>query len=580
MIDRQTREKIESLASRYPSRESALMPAIHLLQKGSSRQIKSDDLWDLAELIGISRSRMYGVLSFYTMYYKEPIGKYHLQVDTNIPAMLMGSQEILEYLKKILGINAGETTRDGLFTLSEVEDLGSCGTLPAIQVNDRYYENLTIEKVDALIFHLREGRMPEWGSKTNYSSTCKILLKHRGLKNATSIDVYKAHDGYKSLAKALDMEPSDILTEITDSELRGLGGAGFPTGVKPGFLPKERVKPVYLLCNGDEGEPGTFKDRQIMEYDPHLLIEGMVILGYATGAQLGFIYIRGEFTWIAGILESAINEARDRGMLGKDILGKGVEFDIIVHLGAGSYIAGEETAMMNSLEGRRGNPRVKPPYPAVEGLYGCPSIINNVETISCIPCIIENGPDAFKKFGKPNNRGPKIFSVSGHVNKPGAYEFPLGTPVEIILDAAGGVKGNLKGIIVGGLSTPILTPEEAKGLEMDFDSCMERGTMLGTGGIIVINHTASIPEIAMRASRFYEHESCGQCVPCREGLRVIRALLEKILKGQGSVKDINQIVQLCNTIPGTTLCAMGDAFAIPIGAMVNKFRTEFEALVI
>jgi NADH:ubiquinone oxidoreductase subunit F (NADH-binding) len=365
---------------------------------------------------------------------------------------------------------------------------------------------------------------------------------------------------------------------VKAAALRGRGGAGFPAGMKWGFLPKERTQPVYLICNADEGEPGTFKDRQIMEYDPHLLIEGMTISGFAIGAKLGFIYIRGEFAWIADILDAACAQARKAGLLGKNILGKGVDFDIIVHLGAGAYVCGEETALIESLEGKRGNPRLKPPFPAAVGLYGCPTIVNNVETLACVPYILERGEAAFRKLGPANNHGPKIFGISGHVHKSGAYEYPLGTPLEDLLAAAGGVKGTLKAVIVGGLSVPILTAAEAAGLAMDYDSCLKRGTMLGSGGIMVMNEETSIPAVALRAIRFYAHESCGQCIPCRQGSHTVARLLERLVAGKGRPGDVDRVLALCNAVKGTTLCPTGDAFSVPIEAMVRKFRSEFDAL--
>jgi NADH-quinone oxidoreductase F subunit len=573
------KQSIEAIAARYPDRQSALLPALHLVQKHAQGVISSDDLTAVARIIGVSVAEAYGVQTYYTMFRREPVGRFHLQVDTNIPAMLAGAEEIVAHLERTLGIRVGETTKDGLFTLSTVEDLASCGTCPVIQVNDRYYEEMTIARTDALLANLRKGVMPEMPVEAHFGSQCNVLLARRAMPNATDIDTYIKSGGYQALERALAMSPENIVAEVKAANLRGRGGAGFPAGVKWGFLPKDGGKPIYLVCNADEGEPGTFKDRQIMEYDPHLLIEGMIIAGHAIGAKLGFIYIRGEFAWIAEILERAIEQARSRGLLGKSIMGKCVEFDIIVHLGAGAYVCGEETALIESLEGKRGNPRLKPPFPAVVGLYGCPTIVNNVETLALVPYIVEHGAQAFMKFGTPNNFGPKIFGISGHVHRPGAYEFPLGTPLATLLDAAGGVVGKLKAVIVGGLSVPILTAQEAEGLAMDYDSCQKKGTMLGSGGIIVMNETASIPEIALRTIRFYAHESCGQCTPCREGSDTIASLLARNVAGQGTSADIDLILKLCAGVTGSTLCPTGEAFAMPIEAMVTKFRDEFEARV-
>jgi NADH-quinone oxidoreductase F subunit len=528
--------------------------------------------------VGVPVSEAFGVQTYYTMYERKQRGTFHLQVDTNIPGLLAGAQEIVAHLEKTLGIAVGQTTADGMFTLSTVECLASCGTCPVIQVNDRYYENMTVERTDQLLSSLKKGVMPDLPTQAHFGSTCDVLLHRRGTPNATSLAVYEQTGGYKALPLALSKEPSAIAAEVKASNIRGRGGAGFPAGVKWGFLAKDTGKPTYLVCNADEGEPGTFKDRQIMEYDPHLLIEGMAISGYAIGANLGFIYIRGEFAWIADILDKAIEEAKTKGYLGKNILGKGFDFDIIVHLGAGAYVCGEETALIESLEGKRGNPRLKPPFPAVVGLYGCPTIVNNVETLASVPFIVEKGAAEFMKFGTPNNFGPKIFGISGHVKKPGTYEYPLGTPLSKLLEAAGGVDGRLKAVIVGGLSVPILTAQEAEGLLMDYDSCLKHGTMLGSGGIMVIREGTSIPKVALRAIQFYAHESCGQCTPCRQGSHTVEKLLQKLVDGQGSKADIDLVLRLCHTIKGTTLCPTGEAFSVPIEAMVTKFRGEFEAL--
>ncbi|MBU0502356.1 MAG: NADH-quinone oxidoreductase subunit NuoF [Candidatus Margulisbacteria bacterium] len=402
--------------------------------------------------------------------------------------------------------------------------------------------------------------MPEPDATSYFATECNILLKNRG---KGKIEV----GNYSALKKALGMKPKEIKAAVKEAVVKGRGGAGFPAGTKWGFLPKDDPRPVYLICNADEGEPGTFKDRQIMQYDPHLLIEGIAISAYALGAKTAFIYIRGEFGFIADILGKAIADAKLKHV------------DIIVHCGAGSYVCGDETALMESIEGKRGNPRPKPPFPANVGLYGSPTIINNVETLSCVPYIVENGAAAFKKIGTEGNFGPKIFGVSGHVNKPGVFEYPLGVALDEVLKAAGGVKGKLKAVIVGGLSVPILTAAEAKGLKLDFDSCAKAGTMLGSGGIMVINDTVSIPELALRTIEFYAHESCGQCVPCREGSNLIKDRLKAIVAGKGQAGDIDLILKTCSTVKGLTLCPLGDAFAMPIEAMVTKFRKEFEALI-
>jgi len=567
--------KIEELMSRYPKKESALLPALTLVQKAYQNNLTKELVKEVAKILDVTDSRAYGVATYYSMFnIDKNIGKYHLQVDTNIPATIMGAVEIYKYLSEKLGIKHGQTTADGLFTLSKVECLASCGTCPVIQVNDKYYELMTKEKVDVLIDSLRQGIMPELPVVYNWATKCNVLLKNRGVENAKSISVYKDLGGYQVLAKARNMRPEEIIQEVKDSQLRGRGGAGFPTGIKWGFVPKNTGKPTYLICNADEGEPGTFKDRQILAYDPHLLIEGMAISAYALGCTQAFIYIRGEFAWIAEILEKAIAEAKADGILG--------DLNIVVHQGAGSYVCGEETALIESLEGKRGLPRMKPPFPAIEGLYGCPTIVNNVETLSSVPYIIENGAKAFKAFGSPAGYGFKLFGVSGAVNKPGAYECPMGISFDDLIDMAGGYSGKIKGVIIGGLSVPILTPEDLAqgiGLKMDYESTLEYGTNLGSGGVMVIGEEFSMPEIAARTIQFYNHESCGQCTPCRMGSNMMKVLLTKIADGKGEKGDIERVLWLCDNIRGNTLCPTGEAYASPVKTMVNKYRHEFEALI-
>jgi NADH:ubiquinone oxidoreductase subunit F (NADH-binding)/NADH:ubiquinone oxidoreductase subunit E len=571
MIASRVTEKISRMSNKYPKKTSVIPAALMLIQEENNR-LTDQDIVDLSELLEVPVGEIRGVASFYSLFHlNKPIGKYHLQVDTNIPAMLMGAGEILKQVEEILGIKAGETTTDDRFTLSTVEDLASGGTCPVIRVNSTYYENMTKDKVDRLIDSLKKDVMPPNEGTHYFGTACRVLLKNRGIENSRAIETYKKSGGYKALGKARTMSSEAIVAEVRDSGIRGRGGAGFPTGVKWASVPRNAVKPVYLICNADEGEPGTFKDRQIMEYDPHMLIEGMAIAARAINAKLGFIYIRGEFGWIAEILETAIDEARTDGQLSG--------FDVIVHRGSGSYICGEETALIQSLEGKRGQPRKKPPFPTVEGLFACPTLVNNVETLASIPFIIEYGSDQFKQWGFADNYGFKLFALSGHVNNPGVYEYPMGVPFMELLDAAGGVKGRLKAAIVGGLSTPVLTAAELHDLTMDYDSCRRHGTSLGARGIIVMNEDASIPDLALRAADFFAHESCGQCTPCREGTNIIVSILRRIVAGHGFKRDIERIVELAGTVGDLTLCPVGMAFTASVKTMIQKFRSEFDALV-
>ncbi|MFB3902259.1 MAG: NADH-quinone oxidoreductase subunit NuoF [Acidobacteriota bacterium] len=559
---------IRAEAAQYPQPRTALLPCLDALQRGHASFLTRAAIETAAHALRLTPSQAYGTASFYTLFNRQPVGRYHLSIDTSVPAVLRGALGLLVYVEKRLGIRPGQTSPDGLFSLTEVDDLGSGGTCPVIQVNDVYYENLDTAKVEQLIDSLRSGQMPQPDARANFGTQCGVLLKNRQWPDSTQLAAYKSRGGYRGLEAARSMDPEEIIRRVKESGLRGRGGAGFPTGKKWEFLPKETSRPVYLICNADEGEPGTFKDRVIMQYDPHLLVEGMAIAARAIRAKTAFIYIRGEFRAIAGVLRAAIEEARNDGRLDG--------LDLKVHLGAGSYVAGEETALIESLEGRRACPRPRPPFPAVKGLYGCPTIVNNVETLACLPFILSEGPEAFREIGGEANHGPKLFCLSGHIERPGVYEYPLGTPLATLLKAAGGVCGRLKAVIPGGLSAPILTAEEAADLRMDFDSCAQKGTMLGSGGVIVMNETVSIPEIALRTARFYAHESCGQCVPCREGSHAVVGMLSRILNGQGTRQTLNTIQDICCAMKGTSLCPTGDCLALTVGTMVTKFRGEFE----
>jgi len=406
-----------------------------------------------------------------------------------------------------------------------------------------------------------------------------VLLRARGVPDSRSIATYLAAGGYEGWKKALGMGPDAVTKEVLDSELRGRGGAGFPTGRKWSFVPKDHPGPRYLVCNADESEPGTFKDREIIEYDPHQVVEGVAIASFAIKANTAYIYIRGEFVRWAKILEDAIAEARQRGFLGKNIMGSGFDLDIWVHRGAGAYICGEETALLESIEGKRGFPRLKPPFPAVVGVFGKPTVINNVETLACVPHIIVRGAAWFSSIGRPKNTGPKLFGVSGHVNRPGVFELPLGVTFrEIIEEHAGGVRGGrkLKAFFPGGSSAPILTADEVDTIA-DFDACAAAGTMLGSGGVIVFDDTVDMVEVADNVAHFYAHESCGQCTPCREGSDWCMDILDRIVAGHGRPADPDTLLRICRfSSAGMTICPLGDAFALPISSIVNKYRSEFE----
>jgi len=405
-----------------------------------------------------------------------------------------------------------------------------------------------------------------------------MLLKRIHIPNSTDIDVALAHRAYSSVGKAFGMRPVDVIDEVKRSGLRGRGGAGFPTGIKWSFAAMDRKGPKYLICNADEGEPGTFKDRFILEQDPHLLIEGMIIAAYAVGAVRGYIYLRGEYPKAAGTLRRAIEQAYTKGWLGRNILGEGVSFDLAVHRGAGAYICGEETSLIESLEGKRGQPRVRPPFPANEGAWGKPTVVNNVETLANVPFVIALGAEVYARIGVEGSSGTKIFSVSGAVNKPGGYELPMGTTLrEIIYTHAGGIRNDrrLKAIIPGGVSTPMLTAEQID-VKMDFNSVLAAESMLGSGAVIVIDDSTCMVRATAVIARFFEHESCGKCTPCREGTGWFSQIYQRLTQGQGRPGDVETLLNIGRKMKGKCFCPLGEGALQPIMSSIRHFRGEYE----
>jgi NADH-quinone oxidoreductase subunit F len=406
----------------------------------------------------------------------------------------------------------------------------------------------------------------------------KLLTEHYNKDEYVTLKGYQKHGGYTALKKALGMKPEDIINEVKASGLRGRGGAGFSTGMKWSFLPKNN-EPRFLLCNADEGEPGTFKDRLMMERAPHQLIEGMIIAGHAINSKKSYIYIRGEYYECYKIVEKALQEAYDAGLLGKNILGSGFDHDMDVYRGAGAYIVGEETALISSLEGKKGQPKLKPPFPAVQGYHRKPTIVNNVETLAAVTWIINNGAAAYKKYGTEKSAGTKLFSVSGNINKPGTYEVPLGYPFKDFLqNECGGMKSgyNFKALIPGGSSCPVLNAEEAMRSTLDYEWMQQNGTMLGSGGVIVIDDKQCMVDLLNVLMHFYHHESCGQCTPCREGTGWLNKLTAGIGAGRAGLDDIGILDKVARHMMGTTICALSDAAAMPAISFVQKFRDEFE----
>lgn len=408
----------------------------------------------------------------------------------------------------------------------------------------------------------------------------RILTRYKEIPNYTGgMEEYLAQGGYQALPKVLKgMQPAELIEMVKRSGLRGRGGAGFPCGVKWGFIPKDSPKAKYLVVNSDESEPGTFKDRMLIEEEPHQLIEGIALASYAIGCHNAFIYCRGEFVKGAQVLGRALEEAYSRGYLGKNILGSGFDLEVLVHRGAGAYICGEETGLLESLEGKRGQPRMKPPFPAISGLYRCPTVVNNVETLSNIPHIVLRGADWFAGIGPPKSSGPRLFSVSGHVARPGNYELPMSITLrELVFEHAGGMRNgrHLKAVIPGGSSAPVLT-EQHLDVTMDFDSLAAAGTMGGSGGVIVMDDTTCMVRVGEIVSRFYHHESCGQCTQCREGTAWLHKVLRRIEHGQGRKEDLDLLLDMCDNMKGKTICVLSDAAAMPIESYLRHFRDEFE----
>jgi len=409
----------------------------------------------------------------------------------------------------------------------------------------------------------------------------KILLANTDKPDQVSIAKYRERGGYKALEKALAMEQTALIEEVKASGLRGRGGAGFPTGMKWSFVPRNTNKATYLLCNADESEPGTFKDRLLMERDPHLLIEGMAIACYALNCHLSYIYIRGEYEFVANTQQKALDEAYEAKILGPSLMGKDYPLDIYVHLGQGAYICGEETSLIESLEGNRGYPRIKPPFPATHGFLASPTVVNNVETLAALPWIIQNGAAAYAAIGTEKSKGTKLFSVSGHVAKPGVYEVDLGYPLlDFIDNECGGIANGrkLKAVIPGGSSVPVMTAAECEGVLLDYESLLKAGSMLGSGGMIVLDDSTSMPETLSVIADFYAHESCGQCTPCREGTGWASKILKNIVAGKGQRSDLDLLLKIVDMMEGKTICPLADADVMPIRSFVTKFRSEFEAL--
>ena len=601
---------MDAAIARYPQehRRSASMPLLHLWQEHFGFISDEAVTWIAAKL-GLQPINILELVTFYPMFRQKPVGKTHIRVCRTLSCAMVGSFRLMENLCAATGIerqrqgdgmhNPISVRTDGNYSVEFVECLASCGTAPVCMVNEELRENVRPESVLEL---LRDHTSQIKHRTSPHRLEHRLIFKNIGREDwTTDIDCYLRAGGYEQLKQALTLSRGDIVNKVKNSGLRGRGGAGFSCGLKWSFIKPDEKRPVYLICNADESEPGTFKDRYIIHEDPHQLLEGILISCFALNARTAYIYIRGEFPEGAKILERAIEEARAHNFLGKNILGSGFDAEVYIHRGGGAYICGEETGLIESLEGKRGYPRIKPPYfPAVLGLYMCPTIVNNVETLCHVKHIIAMGGAEYARLGRPNNTGTRIVCVSGDVQQPGYFEIEVGalTMGQLIHEMAGGLKPGrkLKAVIPGGSSAKVLRADERFKLKqkqsdgstieremsieeipMDFDSLTAAGSMAGSGGVIVLDDSRDMVWVLNNINEFYAHESCGQCTPCREGSLWMKKITDRMLRGGGVTEDPKTLKNIGDNIAGRTICAFGEACAWPTQSFVQKFPEEFAA---
>ncbi len=575
--------RAEAIVQLYEQPKAAMLPLLWLVQENQGYVSEEAEAW-VGRILGVARSHVREAVSFYNMFHTQPVGRRELRVCTSLPCLLRGAGDVLDQIKESLKVSPGKTTPGGEVTLTEVECLCACEISPMAQLDERFVGPLDGGIVDTVV----QDALAEPGTteqtpepEPHICVDGPVLSTRFKDPGGTWLKDYVADDGYVAASKALtSMTPRQVIDEVSEANLRGLGGAGFPAGKKWSFVPQETTKPKYLIVNADEGEPGTFKDRYIMERDPHALLEGMIIAAYAIGSHKAYVYIRGEYFRSAKRLQRAVDEAYNQGWLGRNIQGTGFDLDVVIHRGAGAYICGEETALLTSLEGGKGFPRLKPPFPAISGLFSCPTIVNNVETLACVPFILRNGAEHFARIGTETQGGTRLFCVCGHVVRPGVYEESVGTTLRELIEKAGGVRGGnqLKAVIPGGISAKILTADEID-VAMDFDSLRNAGSMAGSGGVIVMDETTCMIEALDSAARFFADESCGQCSPCREGTGWVHRILRRIVDGQGTIQDLDDLLAIAGDMEGNTICVFADAAAWPVQSYITKFRSEFEAYI-
>ncbi len=564
---------ITEILEKYEAKRENLISILHDIQNADPQHyLSQDNIKRVTKFLNISLSEIFGVISFYTMFSTEPRGKYVIKICRSTVCHINGACNIIKKIKEKLGINVGETTKDGLWTLEEVECLGLCGMAPSMMINNNVYGNLTNEKIDSIFKEVKNGRYKNesyLGDKLLKREKQTLnVLENIGVIDPLNIDENMEKNGYKALEKAIkEMTPETVLEEVKRSGLKGRGGAGFPTGLKWSFTaPLKGEK--YILCNADEGEPGTFKDRPLLEGDPHKVIEGILLAGYAIGASKGYIYIRGEYENAIGIIKKAIAQAQKKGLLGKNILGSDFSYEIDVKIGAGSYVVGEETAQIESLEGKRGNSRIKPPFPGTKGIHQIPTVVNNVETLANVPNIILKGADWFKGFGTERSSGTKIFVISGKAKNTGLVEVPFGITLrELIFDFAGGVRNDkkFKGALVGG-AAGVFISEDLLDEKISYENFISKGLSFGSGAVKVLDEDVDIVDLLTNIMEFFTNESCGQCSPCRIGNKTILRLIKT---GKWEL-----IKQTAETMKEASLCALGQSPILPISTALKYFKEE------
>jgi NADH:ubiquinone oxidoreductase subunit F (NADH-binding)/NADH:ubiquinone oxidoreductase subunit E len=580
-------ERLDTVIAQYKDKPGALMPVMQEVQEIMGHLPPAAQA-HIAAGLQVPGSDVFGTMSFYSMYTWEPKGKYVIRICESPPCHISGSENMLLALQEELGIEVGQTTGDGYFTLEKSACLGICEVAPAMQINEVVHGNLTRDKIKQVLADYRAGKAPDYKSlpySTNdfrsykQSPTELVVLDNVGQIDPEKIEDYLAKGGYQTLKKTVTtMTPPEVVEEVKTSGIRGRGGAGFPAGLKWSFTAPLTNTPKYVICNADEGEPGTIKDRYIMEGDPHKVLEGMALAGFAVGASQGFIYVRGEYYLSKHRLNQAIEQARAQGYLGKNLFGTDFSFDIEVRSGFGCYICGEETALIESIEGKRGYPRMKPPFPGVAGLWGQPTIVNNVETLASIPAIVAKGGAWYKGLGTADTSGTKIYQIIGHVATPQICEVPAGITLKELIDTYGGGMrngGKFKMCQTGGASAGIVT---AAALDVPIDFAMAKvGGALGSGTMLVMDESVCAVDFARSVAVFFAHESCGQCAPCREGTPQILKTLTRICRGEGKMEDLDFLERLAGVMLDASFCPLGQTAPSPLMSLLKNFRPEFEA---